>query len=1489
ANPGVTGVKETTGDTARGAEESSPSAEQLFQKGKEQYFNRLYAESVASLEAAEAAPGSLSASDRDRLQNYLGLARARAKTAAPQEDVVVRGQSGDPSAAAGRARYAPNALNKSSSQINNDAAKQLIAAARKKFNEGNFAEAERLAKECKKLGGRFKMYGDSPEKLLEEIKSFKIAQTAWKNNPTDNVGKKMYSNALLVRAREMLEQGDYANAERTIREAEQIQVTRGAADLKPEMFRQDLARRTKGLRKPTTVAQPAETLTADAGRGARRSASAPAQSEAPLTASAKRKPIPAAKPEIETVDAELLPDDLPDEPAAEVASKKPSRPVAEEIDEEPAPAVARKAKGKLEALSQPAEDEPAPAVARKKGNLETLSQPADDDLDTEPAPKSRSIAAAAQPDSSKSLADRVKAMELLNQAQTLLESGRPDEARAKVQQAEKLDVAYDVLGLTPEYLVTLIDRAERDTLLAKNAAKAKAAAAVENAAKAKAAAAMENAGDELQSKAKSVLAQAGSKRLPTRQPAAAADDDLDMGSLLEAKAATTAEAKHKQAQELTRAADAAYNAGLIADAKSKAAQAQKLDAAYDLLEKTPEDVLESAARAESPRQVASKNTRHTATRNDDDAPAVTADKFTDPEADDGEVEFPAVNPSRVTANELYQRGKNAIRSGDTALAVQCYMQAYQSGERLDPRKAQEIREFLSQHHSKSKKIHLLTSRQVQESDLGQSANEQLPRKMIDTVGEHQQVAVDKLRNEVRNASFRAEQLAATDPTKALEALDKAQVRVENSGLDERITGQLIKQIGKSRENIETAAKLNAPRIEMAKRKGEIESIIKREEQIKVRVDQEFAEKVEKYNQLLREKRFDEAVVLAKEAELLKPADPIAEAMLYKAKYAKQIDFNKNLKSRKDDMFTKQLNDVDESSLGYVADFAMPEAKRWKWLTEIRDKYRRPDNRMPTPEEIKIERSLSRDVSLHFNNAPLSEVIARLRSLADVNIVLDPTGLEQEGINSNTNVAINVDSIKLKSVLNLLLEPLSLGYTIKNDVLMITSHQRQQGDLQTKNYPVADLVMPIRDFSPVTGSSGMVSSGYNTGLQAGRSPANLGQLNVASAGGQQRQSFAQIDDREARRGQIPRMSDPVDNHDFMGGGGVQADFTSLMNLISQTVQPDSWEELSGPGSMVPYRTTLSLVIRQTQAVHDEIADLLGQLRRLQDLQVTIECRFITVSDTFFERIGIDFNFNLKGNVNNGLPNTFGQPLPPFGNGQAFASTQGTSGGQNGQGGQGGQQQGQGGQQAQSGTGGSGGGGAPFTPGPPIDTHSQSSWPRYGNVVGLLPTNAFANNLDIPFSQGSFGIGVPQFGSFNPAAGMQVGFAILSDIETFFLINAAQGDNRSNLLFAPKVTLFNGQTATVTDTRQRPFVTSLIPTVGFGSVGFTPQITVLPEGVSMTVTAVISADRRYVRLTVIPSFTAITDVQQFSFVSGAGNASVGGGQGGGQNAFGGGQGG
>ncbi|MCH8923039.1 MAG: hypothetical protein IIA67_07820, partial [Planctomycetes bacterium] len=93
----------------------------------------------------------------------------------------------------------------------------------------------------------------------------------------------------------------------------------------------------------------------------------------------------------------------------------------------------------------------------------------------------------------------------------------------------------------------------------------------------------------------------------------------------------------------------------------------------------------------------------------------------------------------------------------------------------------------------------------------------------------------------------------------------------------------------------------------------------------------------------------------------------------------------------------------------------------------------------------------------------------------------------------------------------------------------------------------------------------------------------------------------------------------------------------------------------------------------------------------------------------------------------------------------------------------------------------------------------------------------------------------------------------------------GDNRTNIMQAPKVTLFNGQQAFVSDTTQMPFVISLIPVVGDFAAAHQPVIVVLSEGTFMTVQAVVSNDRRYVRLTIVPFFSKIGDVDTFTFAS------------------------
>jgi hypothetical protein len=67
---------------------------------------------------------------------------------------------------------------------------------------------------------------------------------------------------------------------------------------------------------------------------------------------------------------------------------------------------------------------------------------------------------------------------------------------------------------------------------------------------------------------------------------------------------------------------------------------------------------------------------------------------------------------------------------------------------------------------------------------------------------------------------------------------------------------------------------------------------------------------------------------------------------------------------------------------------------------------------------------------------------------------------------------------------------------------------------------------------------------------------------------------------------------------------------------------------------------------------------------------------------------------------------------------------------------------------------------------------------------------------------------------------------------------------------------------------------LPFFGGGAVGYMPVITLLPEGANISVTAVVSADRRYVRITVYPMFSGVGQVNTFNTSSGASTSQSGG---------------
>jgi general secretion pathway protein D len=794
-------------------------------------------------------------------------------------------------------------------------------------------------------------------------------------------------------------------------------------------------------------------------------------------------------------------------------------------------------------------------------------------------------------------------------------------------------------------------------------------------------------------------------------------------------------------------------------------------------------------------------------------------------------------PSQAT--QLLQAGEEALERHDRQTALQLFGQAHSLRDQLDTPDKQRLQDRLQMLAAEPIDTTINARRSAEgppqfvaqnlstpadQSALSDSehangaAEEPTPASsLLDATGETQQVLARQLSTEVGKRQSEAIRVRETDPDRALTILVEARTLVEDSELSENSRKELLSRLEITQKQTQSYIDDHKSEIDLDQRNEAVLDEVQRRRDVKLKVQQKTAEMVDEFNRLRDEQRYAEMEIVAKRLHELAPEDPVSVQILQQAKFIRRTMMNADLMDKKDSSIWDQLNDVEESAINPVAKSGSElvyDAQKWELLKDRKGTRDRIERR--TQRELEIERRLKTPVMLRYEDTPLTEVMEGLSQLTGVNIHLDPRGLTQEGVNTDTPVTINLSKeIQLKSALNLILEPLHLTYVVTDEVLKITSEQLRDGELLTKPYNVADLVIPIPNFVPNNniGLQGLINDayaamGYGNGLGSG-APAVLigGRNNNKNAAGANDHVLAQQMHAAAPNG-LSASTVPIGAGPGGMGGGANADFDSLIDLIVSTVSTETWAENGGGEAEIrPFPTNLSLVISQTQAVHEEIADLLEQLRRLQDLQVTIEVRFIRLNDRFFERIGIDFDMNIEDR------------------------TIGT---------------------------------ADLVPGQPFEPGRQSA------IVGLrpeaLPTNPFPNytaDLDIPFRQPSFDLAVPPIFSGFGGQAATFGFAILSDIEAFFLIEAAQGDQRTNILNAPKVTLFNGQQAFVADAISQPFVIGVIPVVGEFVAAQQPVIVVLNEGTMMTIQAVVSDDRRYVRLTVVPFFTEVGDVQEFTF--------------------------
>ncbi|MFH1745432.1 MAG: hypothetical protein ABIG44_00140 [Planctomycetota bacterium] len=468
----------------------------------------------------------------------------------------------------------------------------------------------------------------------------------------------------------------------------------------------------------------------------------------------------------------------------------------------------------------------------------------------------------------------------------------------------------------------------------------------------------------------------------------------------------------------------------------------------------------------------------------------------------------------------------------------------------------------------------------------------------------------------------------------------------------------------------------------------------------------------------------------------------------------------------------------------------------------------------------------------FEEAPFDAVMEHLQEIEEINIAVDWEDLEANGIERDKPVTIQLRGLPFRTVLDEVLSQVggdvTLNFSIGDGLLRIATKDKLDRDKVVLVYDIRDLLIGVPRFTNAAQ------------LDPGQALNQQGQGGQGGGGGSQLFQTGQNNDQN--------------EDDGLGGAAL---VEQIMDIIRQTVEPDSWQETGG-GDASLRELNGQLIVFNTSDAHSQVRGLLDQLRATSSLQISLETRFLNVTSNFLEEFGVDLDFVFNSG-SAGYDRSFtagGQPLTdPFTGANILVPRQYSYIGSTAN-----------------------------TPGFGNPMPQAAITQPYGQA-GLVPTGTgvsphFGEMTPISAQQGSLALtdpsalstGVP--GSFASRAAstpaLSIAGSFLDNLQVDFLIRATQANARSSIVQAPRLVMFNGQRANIAVGRSRTYVSSVTPQIAEGAVGVQPITNQAPSGTVMDVNGTISADRKYVTVTVRTTQTDEPSFERFEVQRASGNS-------------------
>ena len=591
-------------------------------------------------------------------------------------------------------------------------------------------------------------------------------------------------------------------------------------------------------------------------------------------------------------------------------------------------------------------------------------------------------------------------------------------------------------------------------------------------------------------------------------------------------------------------------------------------------------------------------------------------------------------------------------------------------------------------------------------------------------------------------------------------------------------------------------------------------------------EEEVQRLLQRASQMRKEQKYDQALELLNQALFLDPTNVAAQAMKEMIEDSKVYVEARDIYRKRGVLASEQSNDNLDATIPYTdliqypADWPQISASRLSGLEQ---------NANESEINRRVALKLRESVPINFDDNKLTNVIDYLRQTTNVNIFVNWPALEALGVSQQeTRVSLQLTNIPADKALRLVLQQVSAGqglednpitFSIIDGIVTISTERDLSKTTDIRPYDIRDLLVQVPNFinAPVFDLNEALSNTNSGG----------------SSGGGGTKLFDEDSEEEERLSRTELIE-------------------QIVTLLQDTVgKPEEWAAYGGNISSLRELNGL-LIVKTTPENHRQISQLLGQLRETRALQIAVESRFLIVDQNFLDEVGVDLDlqvpdpgghfqalrlaqdsFSLAQSASNSLvPGSFGGTAGASG----FSNFDTVDG-------------------VRTATGGreivTDDDGLPLL----IDNRTGAPVARDPLTGQLLPAPIDLNGNIIPDSAIVETVQVAGSGAgFDPRGrSFDFGISFLDDLEVNLLIRATQANRRAITLTSPRLTLFNGQRSYVVVARQVGFVSDLEPIPN--SAGFDPTISVVQSGVILDVEATVSADRRYVTMTVRPSLATL----------------------------------